>query len=229
MNNPATFRRTAAAVGLVTTALLMLVSILLAPPFPGESDQFLAGIDEAGTSATVSAIAFALAQLPFLAAVLGIGHLIRRGAPVLSNIGTTLAVIGGFGHAVYGGVSMVQLSMAADEVNRAAHAQILTEVESGPAVAFMAMGLLGTVLGILLLAVGLWRARVEPRWVPPVLGAFLVVEFAGSALTDWSAYVSVVLYVLAFGALAATVWRSPDELWQTAAESPVTRIAQAVD
>lgn len=221
MKNPATFRRTAAAVGLVTTAALMLVSTVLAPPFPGELEQLLAGIDEAGTSATVSALAFTLAQLPFLAAVLGIGHLIRPGAPILANIGTTLAVIGGFGHAVYGGVSMVQLSMAADAANRAVHARVLTDVESGPAVAFMAMGLLGTVLGILLLAIGVWRARVEPRWVAPVLGAFLVIEFVGTGLSDWAAHVSVALYVLAFGALAATVWRSPEELWQTGAETPV--------
>ena len=231
MKNPATFRRTAAAVGLVTTAALMVVSIVLAPPFPGDFEEFLAGVDDAGSAATISALGFTLAQLPFLAAVLGIGHLIRPGAPVLSNVGTTLAVIGGFGHAVYGGVSMVQLSMAADAANHAVHAQILTDVESGPAVAFMAMGLLGTVLGLLLLAIGLWRARVEPRWVGPVLGAFLVVEFAGSALTEWSAYVSGVLYVLAFGALAATIWRSPDELWQTAAEAPVTvaRVTHPVD
>lgn len=220
MKNPATFRRTAAAAGLLTTAALMMVSTVLAPPFPGEFEQLLAGIDEAGTSATVSALGFTLAQLPFLAAVLGIGHLVRSGAPVLANLGTTLAVVGGFGHAVYGGVSMVQLSMAADEANRAVHAEILTDVESGPAVVFMAMGLLGTVLGILLLAIGLWRSRVEPRWVGPVLGAFLVIEFAGSALTEWSAYVSGVLYVLAFGALAATMWRSPVELWQTGVEAP---------
>lgn len=224
MKNPATFRRAAAAVGLVITAVLMLVSTVLAPPFPGEFDALLAGIDEAGSAATVSALGFTLAQLPFLAAVLGIGHLVRAGAPVLANIGTTLAVIGGFGHAVYGGVTMVQLSMAADEANRAVHAQILTDVESGPAVAFMAMGLLGTVLGILLLAIGLWRARIEPRWVGPVLGAFLVVEFVGSGLSEWAAHVSVVLYLLAFGALAVIVWRSPDELWQTAAETPATAI-----
>lgn len=231
MKNTARFRRTAAAAGLASTAALTAVSTVLAPPFPGEFEALLAGIDAAGTSATVSALTFTLAQLPLLAAVLGIGHLLRPAAPTLSNLGTTLAVIGTFGHAVHGGVSMVQLSMAADESNRAVHADILTAVESGPAVAFMAMGLLGTVLGLLLLAIGLWRARVQPRWVGPVLGAFLVVEFVGGGLTEWSTHVAVVLYLLAFGALAATVRRSSDELWQTAGEAPVTvaRIEQPAD
>lgn len=157
-------------------------------------------------------VAFTLAQLPFIAAVLGIGHLLRDRAPLVSNLGTTLAVIGAFGHSVYGGITMVQVTMAADEANRPVHAETLTQVESGPAVAFMAMGLLGTVLGILLLAIGLWRAHVAPRWAGPVLGAFLVIEFAGSAISDWASLVSVVLYVAAFTGLAVTIWRGPTEI-----------------
>jgi len=219
MKNPATFRRSSAAIGLVATAVLAAVSTVLAPPFPGDFEELLAEIEAAGSSAAISAMAFTLAQLPFIAGVLGIGHLIRDRSPVLSNLGTALAVIGAFGHSVFGGLSMVQLAMASDEANRSVHAETLTQVESGPMVAFMAMGLIGTVLGILLLAIGLWRARVAPRWVAPVLGAFLVVEFAGSAISDWSSQVSVVLYFVAFTALAVTIWRSPEETWATRSDS----------
>jgi len=213
MRNPATFRRSVAGLGLVATAVLMVVSTVLAPPFPGNFEELLAEIDAAGSSATISATAFTLAQLPFIAGVLGIGHLLRERSPVLSNLGTTVAVIGAFGHSVFGGLSMVQLTMATDETNRAVHAETLTQVEAGPMVAFMAAGLLGTVLGILLLAVGLWRAHVGPRWVAPVLGAFLVVEFAGSAISEWSSQVSVVLFLVALTALAITISRSPEATW----------------
>lgn len=217
MKNTGTFRRTVAAVGLVTTALLTFVSVLLAPPFAGNVTDQLAEIDQAGTSATISALTFTLAQLPFIVAVLGIGHLLRRRAPVLSNVGATLAVIGGFGHSVFGGVSMVQLSMAADTPNRAVHAQILEQVESGPAAAFMAMGLIGTVLGILLLSIGLFRGRVVARWVPVALWAFLVIEFVGSNFTEWASPASGLLYVVSFTAIAATIWRSPASEWETGA------------
>ncbi len=230
MKNPSTFRRQAASVGLVTTAVLMLVSTSLSPPFPGNFEDLLAEIDAAGSSATISAVAFTLAQLPFVAAVLGIGHLLRGRSPLLSNLGTTLALVGAFGHSVYGGVAMVQLTMAGDEANRAVHADTLTGVESGPAVAFMAMGLIGTVLGILLLAIGLWRARVSPRWVAPVLGAFLVVEFAGQSVSEWASQVSIVLYLAAFTALAVTIWRSPAEDWASGtgvAQAPVSEPAPA--
>ncbi len=219
MKNPATFRRTAAALGLVTTALLMILSVVLSPPFPGNFTDQLAEIDKAGTSATISAFGFTLAQLPFIIGMLGIGHLLRDRAPRLSNIGTTLAVIGGFGHSVYGGVTMVQLDMAADATNRAVHVEILEQVEAGPAVAFMAMGLLGTVLGILLLSIGLFRSQVVPRWVPVALWAFLVVEFVGSNFSDWAASAAGVLYVTALGALAVTIWSGRDEDWASGVEA----------
>jgi hypothetical protein len=225
MKNPATFRRTAAAVGLMSTAGLMVVSVLLSPEFPGDFESLLAEIDAGGTGASVSAFTFALAQLPFVAGVLGVGHLLRDRTPVLSNVGTSLAVVGAFGHSVYGGVSMVQLSMADDVANRSVHAAVLDSVESGPAVAFMAMGLLGTVLGLLLLSIGVWRAHVLPRWTAPALWGFLVVEFVGSNVSDWAGQVSGILYVAALGALAVAVLRSPVASWETAtaaSRAPVT-------
>lgn len=222
MNNPATFRRSAAAIGLVTTAILMLVSVILSPPFPGDFEKLLAEIDAAGSSAAISAFTFTLAQLPFVAGMLGVGHLLRGRAPLLSNLGATFAVIGAFGHSVFGGVSMVQLTMAADEANRAVHAATLTDLESGPVVAFMAMGLLGTVLGILLFAIALWRVQVGPRWLAPALAAFLVIEFAGSAISDWSAYVSGIFYLAALTGLAITVWRSSVESWTSGADAVPT-------
>ncbi len=147
--------------------------------------------------------------------MLGIGHLLRDRAPRLFNIGTSLAVVGGFGHAVYGGVTMLQLEMAGDTANHAVHAQMLEQLESGPAVAFMAMGLLGTVLGLLLLSIGLFRARVVPRWVGPALWAFLVVEFAGNAVSEWSSHLAAMLYTAALGAIAVTIWRSSEPAWST--------------
>jgi hypothetical protein len=209
-----------AAIGLVTNALLMTISVMVAPEFPSGFEERLAAIDAAGAHGKISALTFALAQLPFLAGVLGIGHLLRARAPILSNFGTSLAVIGAFGHTVVGGLSMAYLSMAADGQHRATHASLMERIESGPAVAFMAMGLLGTVSGILLLAIGLWRAKVAPRWAGPVLGAFLVVGFAGSAISERAEQWSVILYLAAFTALAVTIWRSPTESWRPGEEVP---------
>ena len=220
MNNTATFRRNAAALGLATTAALSTLSNMTAPEYPAGGAERLAAIGENATASAISAASFALAQLPFLAAVLGIGHLLRTRAPKLSNFGTSLAVVGGFGHAMSGGIALLYVGMAADEGDREVYGTLLDDFESSPAMGFAMLGLLGTVLGLVLLSVGLWRAEVGPRWVPAALGVFLVVEFVGSAVSDWSGQVSAVIYWVAFTALAVSVWRTPATAWTTPATQP---------
>ena len=200
------------AVCLVLNAVGSLVWAALQPPFPDGYDARLAAIDEGGTGAAMSAFLFTASQLPWLVAVLGVAWLAARGSSRLAAAGGTLAVLGGFGHAVFGGAMMVTVVMARDVGDRTVMAGLLEDIEASPLlVPFMAAGLLGTVLGILFLGVALWRSRVVPRWVPLVLWAFLVVEFVGANLSEYATYVAGLCLVLAFGALAHQVWTSgPD-------------------
>ncbi len=214
MKDPALFRRTAAAIGLAGAVVTSAVWTLLEPAFPSDMEERLAAIDEGGNGAAVSAAFFPLSQAFMLAAVLGIGHLLRHGAPRLSNLGTSLAVLGVLGHCVFAGSMLMTVTMAADEANHELYADLVGDFESSPMIAFAAVGLLGTVLGLLLLSIGLWRARVTPRWVPVVLWLFLIVEFVGSALSEYATYASLVCLGIAFGALALQVWRSPRSDWQ---------------
>lgn len=213
MKNTATFRRDAAALGLVSTALLSTLSTMTAPEFPEGGAARLGAIAADLTSSSVSAAAFTLAQLPFVAAALGIGHLLRGRAPVLSNVATTLALLGAFGHSAFGGGSLLYVVMAADTSQHARYGALIDAYESSPAMTFAMMGLMGTVLGLALFAVGLWRARVTRRWVPLALGAFIVVEFAGASVSDYASYVASLVYLASFTALAVVIRRTPAHDW----------------
>lgn len=70
------------------------------------------------------------------------------------------------------------------------------------------LGLLGTVLGLVLLGVGLLRAQIGPRWVPYGLWGFLVVEFVGSSLVSWGSIAAAALLATSMGGLAVTAWRT---------------------
>jgi len=194
--------RVAAATSLVVTAALSVVSILFEPEFSADPTDRLTAIADGGTSAAVSAVAFTLSQLPFLFGVVVIALYCFGRAPKLAVAGGVLASLGGFGHAVFGGIALSQLAMA-DSPETAAMGKVVEAIESGPAIPFMAMGLLGTVLGLLLLGIALFRSQLVPRWIPLAMWGFLVVEFVGTSMSDWAAPAAGALYLVAFGGLAA--------------------------
>jgi hypothetical protein len=58
--------------------------------------------------------------------------------------------------------------------------------------------------------------------LPAALVGFVIVEFAGSALSEWAVYAAGLLYLGAFLALAAMVARAPERLWAAASVSSQT-------
>lgn len=215
-------RRDGAAVALVVAAGMSIAWVATQPEFPDGYEARLAAVQQGGAAAAASAGLFVASQLPMLVGLLGVAHLVRRGAPALANVGLIVVGLGCFGHAVYGGISMMTVVMAQDPAHRTEYAALLADVESSPVMVFTAMGLLGTVLGLLLLAVGLWRTRVVPRWIPALLGLFLVVEFVGAGMSAWASYLSGALLLVAFVALARAV-RSD---WESAAEPALAATAR---
>lgn len=194
-------RQLAAVLSLLVTPPLALLFVALSPPFPDDAAARLAGFAD-GPLPTVSAVAFLVMQLPMLVAFLALGRLLIPRAPRLSAWGTALGVVGCFGHVVFGGLSMAYLTMARDEANREVFAGLLTDIEGSPVMVFAMAGFLGTVLGQLLLSIGIFRSRTGPVWVGPAIWVFLLLEFFVSSLTPMASYLAVVLLGAAFWALA---------------------------
>jgi hypothetical protein len=68
--------------------------------------------------------------------------------------------------------------------------------------------LVGHVLGLILLAVALWRARAVPVWAAACLGASPILEIVGSAGLKPVGALAYLLLMVAFGACAITLVRS---------------------
>ncbi len=195
------------AAGLAATALLTMLWVLTEPDLSGGYDDWLASIAEAGGRARLSAAAFVLAQPAFAVGMAGLARWLQPSR--LATVGGVLAVISGFGHSVYGGVMLSQTVMAADRANVSVYAGLMEDLQAAPTlIPFMAMGLLGMVLGILLLSIAWWRARAEPRWLAMLLWSFLLLEFLGSGLSHWAGYLAGLLYAVALGVAAVRVAQS---------------------
>lgn len=216
---PARFTRGLVASCLVIGAALIVTSVLLMPDFSEGHGDRLQAIAEAGTTATISALGFVTSQLFVAIGLVGLAHLLRDRVPVLACLGGGLALLGAFGHTVYGGVNVVMLLMAQDLGALEAHVGVLERGEQGLAIPFMAAGLLGTVLGFVLLGVAVWRAGLGPRWLGPAMIFWVVLEFVGSGLSQWAGYASGLLYAVMFGTLALAVLNSSIAHWTTAAEA----------
>ena len=221
MRNPATYRRGAAAICLVLASALSAVFMMLsaAPGWGSDNVERLQAIANAGSTTTVSFLAFASYQLPMMIGLLGVAHLLRGRTPLLANLGATLAGVGAFGYAVYGGSQLVIPAMAADEANLQLFAQLRADAErlTGP---FAVLGMIGSILGLLLLSIALWRAGVSPRWVPVLVWVFLAVEFIGTSLTPVAGFLSTVLLLVALLSLALLLWRSPVSAWTSGVDMP---------
>ena len=212
--------RATVSASLVVGAVLTVISVLLMPDFSGGHAERLQAIAAERGTATVSSLAFTFAQLFLAIGVVGLAHLARSRAPVLATLGGILVLLGAFGHAVYGGVRIVMLSMAADLSSLEAFAAVLQRGEKGAGLPFMLMGLLGTVLGLVLIGIALWRGRLGPRWLGPAIIGWVVLEFVGSGLSQWAGYASGLLYAVVFLTMATLTWRSSLSHWQSAAGSP---------
>jgi hypothetical protein len=196
-------RLLAARLGLVLAPVLAALSVVLQPDLGGTASDRLAAMDS--TRAAVSAAAFLADQLPMLVATLAIGRLLIPTAPRLSSWGTGLGVVGCLGHTAFGGLSLVLVMMGRDAAHRDVYAGLVDEVFSSPIMLVSIAGLAGTVLGLLLLGIGIFRSRTGPVWAGPAIWAFLLVEFVGSNLSPQASYLSVLLLGAAFWALVPSL------------------------
>ena len=213
-------RLLAARAALVLGPVIAAVSVIFQPDLDGSAADRLDAMT--GPLAAVSAVAFLVSQLPMLVAILAIGRLILPTAPRLSAWGTGLGVVGCFGHTVFGGTSLIYLMMARDG-HRSIQVDLFDRIQSSPVMIFSALGLLGTVLGLLLLGIGAFRSRTGPVWVGPAIWAFLLVEFVGSAVSTYASYLSVLLLGAAFVALAGVLGEEPTAKGETMPELTARR------
>ncbi|WP_341358368.1 DUF4386 family protein [Georgenia sp. M64] len=222
LTSPAVRWTVALALALALAGVTTVVSILLMPDFSGTHADWLAEIAGDPGTAAVSAHLFAFSQLLVAVGVVGVAVQVFPRPPRLAFLAAALVVLQAFGHAAHAGFNAVILAMAAGAGDATTHVELLERTEAG-LLPYMALGLIGTVLGLILLGAALLRAGYGPRWLGVVLIAFVVVEFGLSGLSMWAGYLAGALFLVAFLAMAVLTVRGADD----AAHVPATQQAVA--
>ena len=204
-------RRRATGAAFVGAAAITLAGIL-ATPFENGDDEasYLRSLVEHPKQAIVAAILLHFGYLLFVPAAFAMARLARRGARKLTAVGTVFAVLGS-------GLSGLLVTDLYD-LSIAQHAGVtggvpisnMDDVALAP-LGFLTMGMLsslGMTLGLVLLALAMWRARLAPVW--PAIGIFagFAASFGAHDLLRTAAGFGVMCVSMAF--LGITVLRMPD-------------------
>lgn len=171
----------------------------------------------AGNERTIrlAGLLFIVSAVLTVPALGGMVHLLRRRGVVLGHIGAGLVLIGSLGHMGYA-TWQLTLSYVPNEPDREAMIAYLDRSSTVSDVILLPM-LICISLGLILLALGLRRARLVPLWVPLLTGSVVLVEMVMEALlTDpgkWPAVVIWALALIAFGYVGLRVLRMTRAQW----------------
>jgi hypothetical protein len=214
-DSPSFYRR-CGVVALVATAVLLPASALIQPDLPNGGGPMLSAVHDVGWRAPAATTLFMLGQLFNLVGLATIGYLLRDRARRLAAVGVVIAFVGAFAEAVYTGVSFTISAMAADPAGHATYAPLIDQMMSSPVGLIALTGLAGSVVGVLLLSIGIFRSHLGPRWIGPALWVFLVLEYAVSGVSIYAGYLAVLVCLAAYLALAR-VAAAPGRSTSTAA------------
>jgi len=206
------FRRTLVGLCLIAAPLVGLVGGLILPPTPADTGGTLAVISENSGSWLMANLLFILVFTLFVPALLGLMHLLRGRSVVLGYIGGGLALLGNLFHVAVVGFALVQIPAAESSGTRST--ELVDQMFANTAfVVLLLMFLVPFCLGLIILMVTLWRARVVPLWVTVCVVAGVVVDFF---VENLSPDLFFILLLVGFGWIGLKVLRMSDVEWSRA-------------
>jgi hypothetical protein len=170
--------RLAAAVTLVLGAGFQLASFMLEPAGNDETIDRLRWIAEHPDRANIAKLCDVLAMPFLIGAALVYVLLSRARSPRLAYVGGTLLGFGLVGLSIVQGFETLEFGLAQDgRFDLSALAEAVDDVLIPAAVAMILLLLIGGSLGLLTIALALWRSAAVPRGAVLLIPAFVLVDF----------------------------------------------------
>lgn len=210
------FRKMVAGACMVLAPFVLLVATVVHPDVKTDEAAQLAVI-ASNLDAWLAAHLLALAAIALsVPAVLGLMHMLREREVSLGHMGGGLAMLGLL---AYVGVVAVEglVGWAMGEAgDRGAMVALLTSINESAAIVipFFILSLTFAV-GMICLAVGLYRARAVQSWMAICLGVGAVLlAISGPAAATWLGIVAAAFLLVGFGSIGRMVYRESDEAWE---------------
>lgn len=183
-------------------AVAIVARLLTTPWYQDESDnpdsaRFLADVADAQARNEIGMILSVVAALLFAGAAVAVGLRVREQLPRFGTAGMLMAVIGGFGLAMFSDMLLLGVQAARMEDERTAMAALFDQSYEAPLGNFFYLLLLIGAAGWVLLGVGLYRTRIVARAAAVVtaLGGAAVMLTAPGPVTSFIAGAAVISLV----------------------------------
>ncbi len=164
---------------------------------------------------------------PLLASVLAIGYLARRGAPVLAALGAGITFLSFLSFSLAGNTDLLVLTLGRAGTDAATITDVVEASLNHPiAIISIVTFVIGHIVGMVLLAVALRKARVIPGWAAIALGVSQPVHLVAAVVLPSRALDVVAgwgLTTVGFAMVSVALLRTPDEEWDL---PPVGRAPQ---
>ena len=210
------FRRVVAGSCLIIAPVVLLVGALVHPQGKEAAAAHLAVVAEnPGRYYWAHAILLAGLAL-FLPVVLGLMHLLRNRGTTFGHVGGGMAMIGLFGATAVVAVDGIAVSqMGQPQASIEEMAALLDRIKESPGSRGIAVVAgVGLMLGIVLLAYGLWRTRAVQPWMAGGVAAGAITFFVGVVTDNRIIFaMAFALYLIALGPLGWRVLHESDDDW----------------
>lgn len=197
---------------LIAAPLFGLLGLLLLPTVPAEPAQQLAVIAEAADRWLTANLVFITSQVLLVPAMLLLAWLLRSAGSRTGAAGAILMSLGAVLHVGVLGFVTAQLPIAQADATFA-----VEEMFGAAFAALLIPTLLTTYVGVILVAIGVWRTRIAPRWAPITLVVGPIMEFVEPIGTHGL----FGMWALGFGAIAWRIWRPKPNAMRVTVTAPV--------
>jgi hypothetical protein len=218
-SDPQRFRRVAAAVCLVLAPVVEIGAIALMPSISGKGAAQLASVTAHRDAAIASLVLDSIALVLLAGAMAGLATAVGRRFTRWANAGALLAVVGIADLLVMNGINAVATEMVVPGADATQMAALVDRMQASPAWSLILMLSLLVSVGLVLLAVGLFKARAIPRAAAACIAVGAILDGAGFASGTLVVAAAAFAIMLPGFAYAAQTLRSHAGSWRTEATS----------
>jgi hypothetical protein len=208
-------RKIVAGACMVVAPIVLLVAMVIHPASDTDEATQVATIAD-NLDVWYTAHLLALVSIVLMVpALLGLMHMLRERQVTLGHVGGGLAMLGLLAFVGIVAMELVMWKLVGDGDTASAVSLLKGLNESAGILIPFALLSFGFSIGMALLSVGLYRARVVQSWMAVCVGTGAIVFGFGIATAmNWLTIVAAAILVVGLGAVGRMVLRETDEAWE---------------